>query len=180
MPAAARPRRYAEALFDLARERGALDQWRDDLNRAVDQLGSEQVLHQLSNPELQLDRVRTSLQATLGGTVAPEILNLLLLLVRRQQLLFLPRIAARYEELLNRERHVEKATVRTAVPLTAPELEELQRRLATSRHASAVLLEQQVDPAMVGGIIIRIGDTLLDGSVDARLATLRQALLHQT
>lgn len=177
--AGARPRRYAEALFDLAKERGTLDEWRHDLRAAVEQLGSEQVLHQLSNPELQYDQVRAALQSALGPRIAPEVLNLLLLLVRRQHLLILPQVADRYDELVDRERHIEKATVRTAVPLTAPELELLQSRLAVRRHASKVLLQQEVDPAMVGGVIIRIGDTLMDGSVDARLASMRQALLRK-
>jgi F-type H+-transporting ATPase subunit delta len=126
--AGARPRRYAEALFELAKERGTLDEWRHDLRAAVDQLGSEQVLHQLSNPELHYDQVREALQRVLGGRVAGEVLNLLLLLVRRQQLLLLPQVADRYDELVDRERRVEKATVRTAVPLAALELEALLRK----------------------------------------------------
>ncbi|HEY8744716.1 MAG TPA: ATP synthase F1 subunit delta, partial [Chloroflexota bacterium] len=98
---------------------------------------------------------------------------------QRRQLGQLPEVAARYEDLVNRERHIEKATVRTAVPLSAAEVTLIQQRLAAQRHASAIIIDQQVDPSMVGGIVVRIGDTLLDGSVDARLATLRQALLRE-
>lgn len=177
MAGSARPRRYAEALFELAKERGALDRWQRDLATAVQRLGDETVLHRLSNPELRAEQAQAALQAVLGGQVAPEVFNLLMLLVRRQQLLYLPRIAAYYEELLNKERHIERAIVRSAVPLTPDEVTALQQRLAQRTHASAVQLDQQVDPSMVGGLIIRIGDILLDSSVNARLATLRHALL---
>lgn len=177
--ASARPRRYAEALFAIAGERGTLDEWRQDLNTAVDRLGSEQTLHLFLNPELGYEQAQAVIERVLGSETVPEVVNLLMLLVRRQQLGQLAAVAARFDELVNQARRIEKATVRTAVPLTAPELEFIQQRLAQRRQASSIILEQQVDPGMVGGIVVRIGDTLLDGSVDARLATLRQALLRE-
>jgi len=177
--ASARPRRYAEALFEIANERGTLDDWLQDLRLAVEQLGSDQVMHQFGNPELRPEQVQAALQHLLGSAGAPEIRNLLTLLIQRRQLGQLPEVAARYEDLVNRERHIEKATVRTAVPLSAAEVTLIQQRLAAQRHASAIIIDQQVDPSMVGGIVVRIGDTLLDGSVDARLETLRQALLRE-
>ncbi len=179
MAGAARPRRYAEALFQLARERDTLDRWGNDLNTAVSRLGSDQTLHRLGNPDLKFEQVRAALEAVLAKEVAPEVLNLLFLLVRRQQLLLLPRIAERYRELVNRERHIETAIVQSAVPLSREELDNLQVRLAERLQASSVILDQRVDPAMLGGLIIRIGDTLLDGSVDARLTTLRHLLLRE-
>ena len=177
--ASARPRRYAEALFEIARERGALDAWGQDLHAALERLGSEQVLHQFGNPELQHSQVHEALQQLLGAAGAPEVRNLLMLLIHRRQLGQLPAVVKRYDDLVNQERHVETATVTTAVPLAASEVALIQRRLAEQRHASAIIIEQQVDPRMVGGIVVRIGDTLLDGSVGARLATLRQALLRE-
>jgi F-type H+-transporting ATPase subunit delta len=177
--ASARPRRYAEALFAIANERGVLDAWDQDLHVALDGLSNEQVVHQFANPELRPAQVQAALEQLLGSAGAPEVRNLLTLLIHRRQLSQLAEVVARYEDLVNRERHVEKAIVRTAVPLAAAELELIQRRLAEVRHASAVIIEQRVDPSMVGGIIVRIGDTLLDGSVDARLETLRQALLRE-
>lgn len=177
--ASARPRRYAEALFAIAKERGMLDPWTQDLHAALDGLSDEQVGHQFANPELQPAQVQAALQQLLGSAGAPEIRNLLTLLIHRRQLGQLPELVTRYEDLVNQERHIEKAIVRTAVPLSATELELIQRRLAERRRASAVTIEQRVDPAMLGGIVVRIGDTLLDGSVDARLATLRQALLRE-
>jgi F-type H+-transporting ATPase subunit delta len=177
--ASARPRRYAEALFEIARERGALDAWGQDLHAALERLGSEQVLHRFGNPELQHSQVHEALQQLLGAAGAPEVRNLLMLLIHRRQLGQLPAVVKRYDDLVNQERHVETATVTTAVPLAASEVALIQRRLAEQRHASAIIIEQQVDPRMVGGIVVRIGDTLLDGSVGARLATLRQALLRE-
>ena len=177
--ASARPRRYAEALFEIANERGVLDAWAQDLHAALDGLSDEQIGHQFANPELQPAQVQGALEQLLGSTGAPEIRNLVTLLIHRRQLGQLPEVVARYEDLVNQERHVEKAIVSTAVPLSATELELIQGRLAEVRHASAVTIEQRVDPSMVGGIVVRIGDTLLDGSVDARLATLRQALLRE-
>jgi F-type H+-transporting ATPase subunit delta len=177
--ASARPRRYAEALFTIAKERGALDAWAQDLHAALERLGSEQVLHQFGNPELTPDQVRAALDRLLGTTGAPEVRNLLVLLIRHRQLGQLAAVADRFDDLVNRERHIERATVYTAVPLAADELALIQRRLTEQRHARSIIIDQQVDAGMVGGIVIRIGDTLLDGSVDARLATLRQALLQE-
>jgi F-type H+-transporting ATPase subunit delta len=177
--ASARPRRYAEALFEIAKERGTLDAWGRDLHAALERLGGEQVLHQFGNPELQPEQVQAALQQLLGTAGAPEVRNLLVLLIHHRQLGQLPAVVRRYDDLVNQERHIETATVTTAVPLAANEVALIQRRLAERRHASAIVIEQRVDPDMVGGIVVRIGDTLLDGSVGARLATLRQALLRE-
>lgn len=176
MASVGRPRRYAEALFQLAKERNAVASWNQQLVQAAQLLSDDRVAVQLSNPEIDPAQVRAALSQLLAPDVGPEVLNLLMILVRHQRLHTLKRVAEIYQELIEREKNVRTAIVRTALPLTSEEITRLQEKLMERTHASSVNLEQEIDPSMVGGLIVRVGDLLIDGSINTRLAELREAL----
>ncbi|MCL4543158.1 MAG: F0F1 ATP synthase subunit delta [Chloroflexi bacterium] len=178
MAIAGRPRRYAEALFQLAKQRDTIEAWGRGLDRAAQLLDDEHVLLELSNPELDQDQVKALLPRLLGIDVAPEVVNMVGLLIRRQHLGILRRISELYRDLRDREQNVRRAVVRSAVPLSAEELAQLEQRLTERTKASAVLVEQVVDPKMVGGLVVRVGDLLIDDSINARLDALRTSLLR--
>ncbi|MCL5947135.1 MAG: ATP synthase F1 subunit delta [Chloroflexi bacterium] len=176
MASVGHPRRYAEALFQLAKERDSVASWSRQLTRAAQLLDDDQVIIQLSNPEIDPIQVRAVLSQVLAPDDDPEILNLLMVLVRHRRLHIVGRIAELLVELGEREKNVRSATVRTPVPLAPGELGRLRENLLEHTHASSINLTQEVDPSMIGGLTIRIGDLLIDGSIDARLAELREAL----
>jgi F-type H+-transporting ATPase subunit delta len=149
------------------------------LRIAVQRLSDQSLAHALSNPEMPQAQAQAALAELLGETMTPQIRNLVNILLGRQQNAVLPRILERFEELVNRDRHIVRASVRSAVALSPEELTSLQAAIVRRSSALGVVLDQQVEPAIGGGLIVRIGDVLLDGSVDARLAALRRSLLAQ-
>lgn len=174
-PGASAARRYAEAAFQLASRDDALDAYGDGLNLAAQMLGGD-VLAILRNPARPL-RERTELVDTLFAERVPEpVLKLVGLLVQRGKIDRLPTVVAEYRRLLNRERGVVDAVATTAVALDASETEALARKVA-QMTGRTVDLRVEVDEALIGGLTVRVGDTLYDASVRGRLERLRERLV---
>jgi F-type H+-transporting ATPase subunit delta len=174
-------RRYAEAVFELARRDGTTDAWLVALEAAAHVLGSDEVLHIVENPAIpsqdRLRAVHTALGAeSLAAVVGGQLDNLVALLVERRRLAQLPAVAREYARLVERQRGVVGAVVTSAVPLTADETAAVLAKVEAMTGTS-VSLTAEVDPAIIGGLTVRVGDRLLDASVRGRLERLRAQLL---
>ena len=169
-------RRYAEAAFEVATRDGTVDAWRRDLDAAARALGHEAVLRGLMNPAIPLEEREAIVVRALGDEVDRRVVNLVLLLLRRGRVEILPRIAAEFDRLDDRRRGITHATATSAAPLGEEEVRDLASRLERLTGGT-VALELAVDPDIIGGIIVRVGDRLIDGSVRGRLERLRTRLV---
>ena len=167
-------RRYAAAVFDLARQDGSFDTWAADLDRLAALLDVPAAAHALASPVVTPAQKLAVIEADVPNLTS-QTRNLLVLLVHRGRLGLLPDVAAAFRERLNRERGIVTAFVTTAAPLDDAGRTELGTRLATYAGRQ-VRMEMSVDPGLIGGVVARIGDQLLDGSVRGRLQTLRRRL----
>jgi F-type H+-transporting ATPase subunit delta len=168
-------RRYAEAAFAVASEHGAVDAWHDELSRAAAVASSPQLARILENPGIPFERRREALERSLGQT-SDGVRNLCLLLLQRGKLEALPAIAADFHRLVNRRNGVTEGIVTSAAPLQPAEVATLEERLR-GIAGGRVELSYQVDPALLGGVVVRLGDRLLDGSVRGKLERLRNQLV---
>ena len=172
-------RRYAEAVFDLAERDGAHDAWLGGLELAATVVGDPRVARQVDNPARPFAERRETLDRLLAARVSPAVLNLVRLLASRGRLDRLGAVAVEYKRLLDRDRGIVAAFVTSALPLDAAETAALRARVEAMTGAT-VDLRTSVDPAMIGGLTVRVGDTLLDASVRGRLERLRQQLISGT
>lgn len=168
-------RRYAEAAFGLASASQTQDAWASDLDRLAVLLDVPEAEKALTSPAVPPAQKLAVVDAEAPGLPQP-VRNLVQLLLHRDRLELLPDIARAYRELLNRQRGIVTAQVTTAVPLDDAERQALTQRLA-AYVGKQVEVEAQVDPAIMGGVVARVGDLLLDGSVRGRLEALRQRLV---
>ena len=129
----------------------------------------------LQHPAVPFPEKERVLRRVLGRGVAPAAVNLVLLMVRRGRPGAIDRMIARFAELLRRERGIALAQVRTALPLDDGQRAEVAARLR-GLTGSQVEMEETVDPDLIGGIAVRIGDRLYDASVRSRLERLRTRL----
>jgi len=167
-------RRYAEAVFGLAQSDQSYDTWASELDRLAALLDVPLAAKALTSPAVPARQKLAVIDAEIPDLRAPTR-NLLQLLLHRDRLELLPDIARAYRDRLNRERGIATAQVTTAVPLDDATRQQLAARL--SRYArQRVEIEATVDPSIIGGVVARIGDTLLDGSVRGRLESLRRRL----
>jgi F-type H+-transporting ATPase subunit delta len=170
-------RRYAEAAFDVARETGEFDSWLTAFETIGHDLAVPAASAALFSPAVPTDEKWQVLDQLYVDQPRP-VRNLVHILVERDRLDEFDQIAQAFRELVNEERGIVTAEVTTAVPLDT----ELQRTVATRlgtylRHDPTRLnIDARVDPAIIGGVIARIGDTVIDDSVRGRIERLRRAL----
>ncbi len=169
-------RRYAEAAFEVARRDGTLERWLDDLRLAADVVAQPDTAPVVDNPAIPFGTRREILGKLLEGRVAPGAYNLVLLLAERGRLSAVPAVAAEYKRLVDRERGIVVATVASAVPLEAAELEAIGARIREMTGSRAEIVTA-IDPDLIGGVTVRIGDRLIDASVRGRLERLRDHIV---
>jgi F-type H+-transporting ATPase subunit delta len=168
-------RRYAEAAFEVALAADELDRWQADLRTTAAILGRQDVERVVDNPAMPVEKRLDIVRALLEDRVSAGLLRLVALLVERGRVRLLPRVSDEFTRLLNAERGIVTATVTSAVPLT-PDEEAAVRARAEALAGGDVELRTAVDPELLGGITLRIGDRLLDASIRGRLERLRAEL----
>jgi F-type H+-transporting ATPase subunit delta len=168
------PRRYADAAFEIGLRDGTVEVWRRELDAAAEMVRSEQVLDVLANPAIPLDQRLEATQRAFAKFSQP-VRNLILLLVRRGRIEQLPRVAAEFARRDDERNGLTHAVATSAAPLGEDEIRAIAARLEQVT-GQRVALETNVDPGILGGVVVRIGDRLIDGSVRGRLERLRNQL----
>jgi F-type H+-transporting ATPase subunit delta len=168
-------KRYAEAVFAIARDSDAFDAWQQALDAMTQLVTDEQGRVFFESPKVGKEQKRAVAERFLGQRVPATALNLARLLIERDRFAEVDRIAAAYAELVREHRGIAVADVTTAVPLDEVATERVRQRLG-DLVGKRVELRTQVDPSIMGGIVARVGDYLIDGSVRGRLQQLRARL----
>jgi F-type H+-transporting ATPase subunit delta len=165
-------RRYAEAAFEIAERDDSMEVWVAALAVAEERLVSPEVVRLLSNPSIPAASRTEVLERIVGDEVDGAPRNLLSLLIRRGRFEQLPAVIREFGRLYRRREGIVEATVTSAAALDSAEIDALQARLE-SLTGKRIELSQAVDPDLLGGVQVRVGDQLIDGSVAGRLERLR-------
>jgi len=170
-------RRYAKALFDVAQRQGAVDAVRADLEalRAV-MRSTPQLGRVLRAPTIGAERKRQLVRAAFGGRMNPLTLRFLEMVISKEREEILPDVPAAFEHLAYQMLNLQPVQVTSAVPLGPQEREALAAALGR-RTGKRIELHERVDPSLMGGAVVRLGDTIIDGSVQGQLRRLRERLL---
>lgn len=169
----ARP--YAEAAFEVAKAHNAIDAWSDALNGLALIVADPQIEAQFGNPSVPRDELRDLIFGVAGDGLPVEVQNLVRLLADNQRLPVLPDLARLFEARKTAEEGQRHVRVTSAFALDADDQAALTATL--KRHFGAeVDLTVEDDPALIGGVIIRAGDMVIDGSIRGRLEQLANEL----
>jgi len=170
-------KRYAQAAFEIARGRDSLEEWATDLALVGTVMTDPQAASILSSTKLALaDRYRL-LEAILEG-IDPLVMNLARLLVAKGRVGIGSQVAEAYRDLVDEHSGIAHARVVTAVPLADAEQRVVEERLGQIM-GKKVIAHLEVEPAIVGGLVARVGDRLIDGSTRSKLLALRGTLEGQ-
>lgn len=168
-------RRYAEAVFDLGREQNSVERWREDIKILNEYLSNRPLLFVLSEPKVAFAKKQGILEDLFANRVQRDALGLVIVLAERQLLELMPRITTEFERLYDDYKNQAKASLTTALPLDADEQAQIVAALQRMT-GKTIQLTTKVDASILGGVVARVGDTLIDGSVARRLAILRDQI----
>lgn len=167
-------KRYAQAGFELARDRDELDVWGRDLRVLADSLASPEALAFVASRQVGAAGKLEFIQRA-AGDLAPLVWNLVRLLAAKERLALLPQIAEHFQVLLDEHEGIAHAEVIAAVVMSDEEQKALAGRLS-ELTGKQVLVEAQQEPQILGGLVARIGDQLVDGSTRSKLLALKRQL----
>ncbi|MHB8104819.1 MAG: ATP synthase F1 subunit delta [Dehalococcoidales bacterium] len=170
----ANARRYAQAVFEIALEKNELEQWQTDLQKVVAAVSDGDFLAALESPKIKFEDKSRFIAERLGA-INPLTINLTLLLISRSAIGIIGEIAREYKNLLDMHRGIKGADVITAVPIDAMEKIKLAAKLGEMVDAR-VEITPQVDPEILGGMVVRVGGKLLDGSTRSKLVALKREM----
>ncbi len=171
----ARP--YAEAVYRHAAERGALPKWSEMLAFAAAVASDERVRAVVNDPLRTRAQIAALFLDICGKRLDAEAANFVRVLAENRRLTLLPEIAALFEERRAEAEGRLHATVVSAFPLTK-EQEQAVAQALEHRFGRRIALESEVDPKLLGGIVVRVGDRVIDGSVRGRVERLAAQLSH--
>jgi F-type H+-transporting ATPase subunit delta len=169
------PRRYADAAFEIGLRDGTVEVWRRELDAAAATAADVSLMGALANPAMPVEQ-RIDAAERVFADLSQPVRNLVLLLVRRGRIEQLPRVAAEFRRLDNARQGITLATATSAAPLSPDEVRALTARME-QLTGGRVELDLRTDPSLLGGLVVRIGDRLIDGSVRGRLERLRNQLV---
>ncbi len=169
-------RGYAQALFSVAQAEDALEDVQDELFRFARALDQENQLREtLTDPALPVERKKAILQDILGTRASPHTVSIVGFLVEQGKTRELTAIVDELVALASEHRDAAVAEVRTAVQLDDRQRDEIAKALEQAT-GKKVELKVVVDPSILGGVIARVGDQVIDGSIKRRLELARDQL----
>jgi ATP synthase F1 delta subunit len=168
---------YARALFEAARERNVLDTAREQLGQFSDALTDSQDLQVFFySPYFSVDEQKQGLAQALSGA-DPLIENFLDMLIENRRMPVLTATRARFEVLWEHENHLIPVEVTSAIKLDAETVGDIGKRIG-EQTGHQIQLTSRVDPDIIGGIVLRVGNSILDASIRNRLDQLRKAVVR--
>ena len=174
MPAGSAGKRYAQAAAQIARQAGSWARWRQDLAAIAEVFQDESLLAILQAPRVGLTRKLELVDSIFGGTLTTEAMNLVQLLIRRRRIGLFADMQRWFLELADVAEGIERYTITTAVPLTDDLRGAVRQRL--ERDGRQAVMTEQVNPDIIGGLMIRHNDLIQDFSVRGQLEVLREQL----
>ncbi len=176
MPKRASGKWYAQAMFELAREKGVLEDCQKGLQKIAELSKDEMSVALLENPKLAFEAKEHLVKERLGD-VHLYIYNLALLLVHKDAIRLGRDIWDHYRLLFDAHRGIELAEVTTAIPLDERDREMLSKRMGEVLGRK-VTLDLRVEPSILGGFIAQVGDMRFDGSIRRNLESLKRSLVE--
>ncbi|HEX3602040.1 MAG TPA: ATP synthase F1 subunit delta [Lacipirellulaceae bacterium] len=168
---------YAQSLLDVANERKVAEEIAGELEAIQGIINNDPLFKQfLSDPAIGNDARNGLLQRVFQGRVSPLLWNFLHVLSQREALPLFAEITGAYAKLFEQQLGKVEVDLTVAQQLGNTELENVRQRISSALKRDAIL-HQYVDDSIIGGMVLRVGDTMIDGSVKSQLQSLRHRML---
>ncbi|MBN1344222.1 MAG: ATP synthase F1 subunit delta [Phycisphaerae bacterium] len=170
---------YAESLLELANERGVTDAIFEEFQSLAEYIEGDEAFERfLASSAVDDDDRREVLRRIFTGRASEMLLNLMLVLNDHGRAGIVPLVFDRFKQRLDIQKNRQDVQIRSAVPLADNLREEIRSRVASATGKEPILFEE-VDPSLIGGLVVKVGDRQFDGSLKRKLARLREELVDR-
>lgn len=168
--------RYAEALFDLAEEENQTSEIYSELVEIKDIINSNRNLYDiLRSPFISKEEKRNVVSSLFMGKILTNNMNFLRVLIDNDRTTEISSIVLSYKMLLNKKNNIAEGEVITAIPLNNEQILELEEKLS-AKYNKKIKLTNKIDENILGGVLIKLGNEEIDGTVKSRLIDLKETL----
>lgn len=169
-------KRYAKALFEVAKESKQLERVEQDLEHIIETVYADEAIATfLNHPQITADDKKKIIADSVGANLIPITKNLFMQLIDNKRQNELTNIYSEYSKLANEDRGIVEAEVRTISELGAQELDKLSQSLA-KEYGKEIRLKNVIDPSIIGGVVINVGDKVYDGSLKTKLNVMKRTI----
>lgn len=172
-------RRYALALYEVAEEKGKVQEYLQDLREICDLIENNHDFYEvIRHPQISTRKKKKTFINIFKGKIDEDLLSFLLILIEKDRILFLKEKLAQMEIIDLERKNTIRGLVKTAVPLLPEEFDELKERFE-KKYNKKILLEAVVDKSVLGGVYVRIGHDVIDGTVKSKIDEMKELVLKK-
>lgn len=171
--------RYAEALIDISAQRNAVEAFQQELRWIVSVFnGYSDLKSFILSPEVDISVKKELIKNIFNGRVRVELVNFLMLLLDKGRVKYLPGILEEFDRLADERKNVLSMKIISAVPIEDWQIDRIKERYRDIYNAVSVKADTEIDRSLTGGVKVKIGDKVYDGTVKGRLEGLKQLIVE--
>lgn len=171
-------RRYALAIYEIAQSKNAVDRYIEDLKDICDVLyGNEDFYKIIVHPQISTSDKKKTFKKAFQGKIDDELLNFLLLLIEKDRIGFLKEKVVQLEKIYLEKQNMIIAQVKSVIPLSEYQTNKLTENLE-KKFNKKIILKQEIDKSIIGGLYVVVGDEVIDGSVKSQLQQIKSQVLN--
>ena len=172
-------RRYALALYKVAKEKNKIDEYFNDLKEICNLIESNKDFYDvIKHPQISTKKKKQTFKNIFKNRIDDDLLSFLLILIEKERILFLKEKLTQMEYIYLEERNTLIATVKSAIPLLDEELEQLKINLE-KKFKKSIVISTEIDKSLLGGVYVRVGNYVIDGTVKSKINEMKSRMLKK-
>ncbi|WP_102401442.1 F0F1 ATP synthase subunit delta [Haloimpatiens massiliensis] len=170
-------RRYALALYEVAEMKGKIDEYMNDLQEIVDLIkNNQEFLQVIKHPEITTSKKKKIFINVFKGKIDEDLLSFLLILIEKDRILYLEEKLKEMKKIHLEKNNILLAEITTAIPLNDHERTKLIDKLK-KMYSKDIILKEIVDKKIIGGVHVKVGDDVIDGTIKTKINEIRRRVL---
>ena len=172
-------RRYALALYEVAKEKNKVDEYINDLREICDLIENNKDFYEVvKHPQISTKNKKRTFINIFNGKIDEELLSFLLILIEKDRILYLREKLNQMEKIDLERKNILSAVVKTAVPLLESEISDLQEKLE-KQYNKKIIMTTEIDKSLLGGVYVRVGNDVIDGTIKSKLEEMKDIMLKR-
>ena len=172
-------RRYALALYEVAKEKDKVDEYINDLREICDLIENNKDFYEVvKHPQISTKNKKRTFINIFKGKIDEELLSFLLILIEKDRILYLREKLNEMEKIDLERKNILSAVVKTAVPLLESEISNLQEKLE-KQYNKKIIMTTEIDKSLLGGVYVRVGNDVIDGTIKSKLEEIKDIMLKR-